>query len=150
MRRARCPFVINFQSRGLADYWNVLVSVPRWLIEIDTLSPAWRIFWRIEDKLNPCWCASCDDVTGLQGETSGNRRNERRDVEDQVARIGILAKFTIHPAFNIEILGIEIVAGRDPWTHRTEGVERFAKNHCLLHPSKKPLVPRSALVLQEI
>ena len=77
-------------------------------------------------------CRFANDVAELQGETCGNRRHQRRDAEDQVARIGILAKLAVHPAFDVEILGIEIIAGRDPWAHRTECIERFAQKPLLV------------------
>jgi hypothetical protein len=77
-------------------------------------------------------CRFANDVAELQGETCGNRRHQRRDTEDQVARIGILANLAVHPAFDVEILGIEIIAGRDPWAHRTECIERFAQKPLLV------------------
>ena len=81
-------------------------------------------FWRVEAKVDACRCAGCNDVAGLQGETCGNRRHQRRDAEDQVARIGILAKLAVHPAFDVEILGI------DRWSRSMGPSDRMSRAIC--------------------
>src|SRR5579863_9865860 len=64
-------------------------------------------FRRVETEPNAGRRAGCDDVARLQRQPGGNGCDQGRNIEDQVTRIGILAKLAVHPAFDVEIFGVE-------------------------------------------
>src|SRR2546425_7481807 len=69
--------------------------------------------------------AGGDEIAGPQGEARRDRSDQRGDIEDEIAGIGVLPELAVYPAFHLEIVWIELVGRRDPGTHRAEGVERL-------------------------
>jgi hypothetical protein len=57
----------------------------------------------------------------------GNRLDQRRNVEDEVAGIGILPKFVVDPAADREVRSVDLIRGDQPRTHGAEAVERFTE-----------------------
>ena len=56
--------------------------------------------------------AGRDEVAGLKRQPGRDRRDERRDVEDEVARVRVLAQLAVDPAFDVEVLRRDLVGGR--------------------------------------
>src|SRR3954452_8625347 len=76
--------------------------------------------------------AGRDEVAGLKRQPGRDRLDERRDVEDEVARVRVLAQLAVDPASDVEVLRRDLVGGRDPRPHRAEAVERLAEEPLLV------------------
>src|SRR6266567_7745112 len=83
----------------------------------DLISRLEKARW-IEADPDPGRRAGGDEIARLQSEPCGNRCDQRGDIEDEIASIRVLPKVAVHPAFQVEIVRIELVGCRDPGTHR--------------------------------
>src|SRR5690242_10788226 len=76
--------------------------------------------------------AGRDHVARAERDAARARLDERRDVEDQVARGAALAQLGLaaaghEPAAHARVARVELVGRHDPRAHRAEGVEALAE-----------------------
>ena len=63
-------------------------------------------FWWIKPQANPGWGARSDEIAWHESEAGGDGLDKPWDVEDQIAGVGILAKFTVDPALQLKVLRV--------------------------------------------
>ncbi|MPN18101.1 hypothetical protein SDC9_165459 [bioreactor metagenome] len=76
---------------------------------------------------DPVRCAGEDDVAGFQGKVLGNVGNDRRDVENEVLRVAVLADLAVQFQGNGQIGRIELIGGHVDGPERREFVRRFTE-----------------------
>src|SRR5690606_16396053 len=76
--------------------------------------------------------AGGDDVAGSQRDAGGQRLDQRRYVEDERARVGVLAQFPIDPAAHRRVGEIDFFAADRERPHGAEAVLRLADQPLLV------------------
>ena len=76
------------------------------------------------DGTNAAGCASEDYIAGKQSQIGGHKANEIKTVENELARIGVLAELPILEKLDVQVVRIDL--GFDIGTERREGIKGFS------------------------
>src|SRR5271165_3740326 len=93
-----------------------------------------EIFGRFEPDADAGRRAGGDDVAGPKRDARGDRGDDRRHVEDEVAGVGVLPQLAVDPAADLRVGQIDLVAADRAWAHRAERILRLADQPLAVTP----------------
>src|SRR5699024_6276488 len=103
-----------------------LLALPAESFDLDLGNIAGNQVGELARQCHTLWSTGGDDVSGFELHVLGEAEDDLLDGEDHVRRRRPLARFTVDPAEQTEIMGVDGISGDEDRTQRHGVLHTFA------------------------